>query len=122
MSQKNPGIVGNMTEKEIAQNFPSEYELFLKDPYHHRFSRAELYHDLAIKIEPLILEMERMSGDILIIADETVLRVFHGYLMACSCYDIPSLEFSTNEIIEVKFNAYSNSASRIPIESSNDAI
>lgn len=122
LSQKNPGIVGNMTEKEIAQNFPSEYELFLKDPYHHRFSRAELYHDLAIKIEPLILEMERMSGDILIIADETVLRVFHGYLMACSCYDIPSLEFSTSEIIEVKFNAYSNSASRIPIESSNDAI
>lgn len=88
----------------------------MKDPYHHRFSRAELYHDLAIKIEPLILEMERMSGDILIIADETVLRVFHGYLMACSCYDIPSLEFSTDEIIEVKFNAYSNSAKRIPIE------
>lgn len=117
LSQKNPGIVGNMTEKEIELAFPSEYELFLKDPYHHRFSRAELYHDLAIKIEPLILEMERMSGDILIIADETVLRVFHGYLMACSCYDIPSLEFSTNEIIEVKFNAYSNYASRVPIES-----
>lgn len=114
--QKNPGVVGNMTEEEIAQAYPSEYELFLKDPYHHRFSRAELYHDLAIKIEPLILEMERMSGDILIIADETVLRVLHGYLMACLCYDIPSLEFSTNEIIEVKFSAYSNLASRIPIE------
>lgn len=114
--QKNPGVVGNMSEEEIAAKYPLEYELFLKDPYHHRFSRAELYHDLAIKIEPLILEMERMSGDILIIADETVLRVLHGYLMAYSCYDIPSLEFSTNEIIEVKFSAYSNLASRIPIE------
>uniref|UniRef100_A0A0L0P160 6-phosphofructo-2-kinase domain-containing protein n=1 Tax=Candidozyma auris TaxID=498019 RepID=A0A0L0P160_CANAR len=116
LSQKNPGIVAGMSDEEIQEKFPLEYELFLKDPYHHRFSRAELYHDLAIKIEPLILEMERMSGDILIIADETVLRVFHGYLMACSCYDIPSLEFSTDEIIEVKFNAYSNSAKRIPIE------
>lgn len=114
--QKNPGAVGTMTEEEISQKYPSEYELFLKDPYHHRFSRAELYHDLAIKIEPLILEMERMSGDILIIADETVLRVLHGYLMACSCYDIPSLDFTTDEIIEVKYSAYSNSASRIPIE------
>lgn len=118
--QKNPGMVGNMTEEEIAEQFPSEYEQFLKDPYHHRFSRAELYHDLAIKIEPLILEMERMSGDILIIADETVLRVFHGYLMAYSCYDIPTLEFNTNEIIEVKFSAYSNTASRIPIEDFQD--
>lgn len=119
--QKNPGVVGTMSEEEIAQKFPSEYDLFLKDPYHHRYSRAELYHDLAIKIEPLILEMERMSGDILIIADETVLRVFHGYLMACSCYDIPLLEFSTNEIIEVKFSAYSNSASRIPIQDFGEA-
>lgn len=114
--QKNPGIVGGMTEDEVKQNYPLEYEHFLKDPYHHRFSRAESYHDLAIKIEPLILEMERLNGDVLIIADETVLRVFHGYLMAYSCYDIPSLDFSTDEIIEVNFSAYSNSAKRIPIE------
>lgn len=121
LSQKNPGVVGGMTDDEIQEAFPTEYEAFLKDPYHHRFSRAELYHDLAIKIEPLILEMERMSGDILIIADESVLRVFHGYLMACSCYDIPWLEFSTNDIIEVKFNAYSNKATRIPIEDYSNA-
>lgn len=120
LSQKNPGVVGAMNDEEIRKTFPSEYELFLADPYHHRFSRAELYHDLAIKIEPLILEMERMSGDILIIADESVLRVFHGYLMACSCYDIPWLEFCTNEIVEVKFNAYSNTARRIPIEETCD--
>lgn len=114
--QKNPGVVGTMTDEEIKAAYPSEYEQFLKDPYHHRYSRAESYHDLAIKIEPLILEMERMSGDILIIADDTVLKVFYGYLMACSCYDIPSLSFLTDEIIEIKFNAYSNSATRIPIE------
>lgn len=116
LSQKNPGIVGNMNTEEIAEKFPTEYEQFLKDPYHHRFSRAELYHDLAIKIEPLILEMERMSGDILIIADDTVLKVFYGYLMSCSCYDIPSLHFSTDDIIEIKFNAYSNSSKRIEIK------
>lgn len=105
-----------MNTEEIAEKFPTEYEQFLKDPYHHRFSRAELYHDLAIKIEPLILEMERMSGDILIIADDTVLKVFYGYLMSCSCYDIPSLHFSTDDIIEIKFNAYSNSSKRIEIK------
>lgn len=116
LSQKNPGVVGQMSDEEIKEKFPTEYEQFLKDPYHHRFSRSELYHDLAIKIEPLILEMERMSGDILIIADDTVLKVFYGYLMSSSCYDIPSLNFSTDEIIEIKFNAYSNTANRIPIE------
>lgn len=116
LSQKNPGVTGQMTEEEIKQKFPTQYEQFLKDPYHHRYSRAELYHDLAIKIEPLILEMERMSGDILIIADETVLRVFYGYLMASSCFDIPYLPFSQDEIIEIKFNAYANVAKQIPMK------
>lgn len=116
LSQKNPGKVGNMTQEEIAKKFPGEYEQLLRDPYHHRFSRGELYHDLAIKLEPLILEMERMSGDILIIADDTVLKVLYGYLMACSCYDIPSLHFPMNEIIEIKFNAYSNLSKTIPIK------
>ncbi|KAK6464783.1 6-phosphofructo-2-kinase [Scheffersomyces coipomensis] len=117
LSQKNPGIVGGLSEEEIEQKFPNEYDHYQRDPYHYRFSRSESYHDLAIKIEPLILEMERMSGDILIIADDTILKVFYGYLMSCSCYDIPYLNFSTDEIIEVKFNAYSNSATRIPITS-----
>ncbi|KAI5953303.1 hypothetical protein KGF54_002674 [Candida jiufengensis] len=116
LSQKNPGVVGGMSDEEISQKYPDEYAHYIKDPYHYRFSRAESYHDLAIKIEPLILEMERMSGDILIIADDTILKVLYGYLMSCSCYDIPTLDFKTDEIIEIKFNAYSNVAKRIKIK------
>ena len=58
------------------EKIPIEYAQYDHSPYHYRYPRAESYHDLAIKIEPLILEMERMSGDLLIIADETVLQVF----------------------------------------------
>ncbi|KAI5949684.1 hypothetical protein CANMA_005491 [Candida margitis] len=75
LSQKNPGVVGTLSEEEISKKYPEAYAQYIKDPYHYRFSRAESYHDLAIKIEPLILEMERMSGDLLVIADETILRV-----------------------------------------------
>ncbi|ODQ77138.1 hypothetical protein BABINDRAFT_163865 [Babjeviella inositovora NRRL Y-12698] len=115
LTQLNPGDVENMTAKEIKAKYPEDYKQHKRDPYHHRYARAESYHDLAVKIEPLILEMERMSGDLLIIADESVLRVFYGYLMACSCYEIPYLKFPTSELIEIKFNAYSNTATRIPI-------
>jgi 6-phosphofructo-2-kinase/fructose-2,6-biphosphatase 4 len=116
LSQKNPGLVGSLTEKEIAEKYPEEYAHYLEDSYHYRFPRAESYHDLSIKIEPLILEMERMSCDILIIADETVIKVFLGYLLLCSCYDIPNLEILSDEILEVKFNAYSNTVEKIKIE------
>ncbi|KAK6873833.1 putative 6-phosphofructo-2-kinase/fructose-2,6-bisphosphatase [Candida tropicalis] len=116
LSQKNPGLTSGLTYDEIREKFPLESVQYDHDPYHYRYPRAESYHDLAIKVEPLILEMERMSGDLLIIADETVLRVFYGYLMSCSSYEIATLDFKTDEIIEVKFNAYSNAATKIKIK------
>lgn len=59
------------------------------------------YHDLAVRMEPIILELEREENDLLIIAHESVLRVLYGYLMACNAADIPKLEFPRDEIIEV---------------------
>lgn len=58
------------------------------------------YHDLAVRMEPIILELEREENDLLIIAHESVLRVLYGYLMACNAADIPKLEFPRDEIIE----------------------
>ena len=73
------------------------------------------YHDLAVRLEPIILELEREQNDLLIIAHESVLRVLYGYLMACSANDIPSLQFPRDEIIEIIPASYNNSAKRIHI-------
>jgi 6-phosphofructo-2-kinase/fructose-2,6-biphosphatase 4 len=62
---------------------------------------SQSYHDLAVRMEPIILELEREENDLLIIAHESVLRVLYGYLMACNAADIPKLEFPRDEIIEV---------------------
>lgn len=59
------------------------------------------YHDVAVRLEPIILELEREQNDLLIIAHESVLRVLYGYLMACNAADIPFLSFPRDEIIEV---------------------
>lgn len=73
------------------------------------------YHDLAVRLEPIILELEREQNDLLIIAHESVLRVLYGYLMACNAADIPSLSFPRNEIIEIIPASYNNEATRITI-------
>ncbi len=82
----------------------------------HTLTRSQSYHDLAVRLEPIILELERENNDLLIIAHESVLRVLYGYLMACSAGDIPSLQFPRNEIIEIIPASYNNSAKRIVID------
>lgn len=70
---------------------------------------------MAVRLEPIILELEREQDDLLIIAHESVLRVLYGYLMACNATDIPSLSFPRDEIIEIIPASYNNEATRIPI-------
>ncbi|KAH6686287.1 6-phosphofructo-2-kinase [Plectosphaerella plurivora] len=115
MSQINPGVCEKMAERAIRALYPEEVEKHELDPYHHRYPRAESYHDLAVRLEPIILELEREQNDLLIIAHESVLRVLYAYLMHCSTMDIPNLKFPRDEIIEIIPAAYQNEAKRIHI-------
>jgi len=115
MSQINPGACERLSERMIRQIYAEEVEKHDLDPYHHRYPRAESYHDLAVRLEPIILELEREQNDLLIIAHESVLRVLYAYLMHCSTMDIPILKFPRDEIIEIIPAAYQNEAKRIHI-------
>lgn len=115
LTQLNPGDTDGLTAAEIKIKLPQEYEEHQDNAYHHRYPRAESYHDLAVRMEPLIMEMERTRGDLLVIAHESVLRVLYGYMMACRVGDIPFLNFPKNEIVEIVPNAYYNISNRIKI-------
>lgn len=67
MAEINPGIVDGLSRKEIKQLYPEEYERSIREPYSHRFPRAESYHDLSVRLEPSIFELERDRSDLLII-------------------------------------------------------
>lgn len=115
MSQLNPGVCEKMSERRIRAELPDEVAKHEADPYHHRYPRAESYHDLAVRLEPIILELEREKDDLLVIAHESVLRVLYGYLMACNATDIPGLSFPRNEIIEIIPASYNNHATSVTI-------
>ncbi|KAI5303221.1 hypothetical protein KEM56_007776, partial [Ascosphaera pollenicola] len=115
ISRMNPGAVEKLPREEIKKQYPEELKKHDEDPYNHRYPRAESYHDLAVKLEPIILELERESNDLLIIAHESVLRVLYGYLMACNAADIPFLSFPRDEITEIIPGSYHNTARKIHI-------
>lgn len=115
MAQINPGVCEKLSERAIRRLYPEEVEKHELDPYHHRYPRSESYHDLAVRLEPIILELEREQNDLLIIAHESVLRVLYAYLMHVGTMEIPKLKFPRNEIIEIIPAAYQNEAKRIHI-------
>lgn len=115
MKALHPGVCEGLTEQEMKNMYPEEVKKHEVDPYHHRYPRADSYHDLAVRLEPVILELEREKNDLLIIAHESVLRVLYGYLMACDAMSIPKLKFPRNKIIEIIPASYQNLAKTIII-------
>ena len=48
MSQLNPGVCDKMSERRIRLEFPEEIDKHDKDPYHHRYPRAEVREIIAM--------------------------------------------------------------------------
>ncbi|GAC97263.1 fructose-2,6-bisphosphatase [Pseudozyma hubeiensis SY62] len=106
LSEMNPGIVDGMTVDEVKRRFPDEYERKVREPYSHRFPRAESYHDLSVRLEPIIFELERTRNDVLIIGQSSVLRCLIAYLQGLQPHEIPSIQVREGQLIEILPQAY----------------
>ncbi|KAG2189210.1 hypothetical protein INT44_004352 [Umbelopsis vinacea] len=113
LTQINPGECDGLTPEEIKEKFPDEIVKAQKDPYTHRFPRAESYHDLAVRLESVIMELEREKNDVLIIAHDSVLRCLYAYLFDRTEEEIPRIPIPRNTLIEVTPTAYGAKESRM---------
>ncbi|CAD6887072.1 unnamed protein product [Tilletia controversa] len=106
LSEMNPGVVDGMSAEEVKKRFPDEWEKKQKEPYSHRFPRAESYHDLSVRLEPIIFELERARGDVLIIVQSSVLRCLLAYVQGRKPHEIPLISVHEGELFECAPTAY----------------
>ncbi|KAJ3808421.1 6-phosphofructo-2-kinase-domain-containing protein [Lentinula aff. lateritia] len=101
MSEINPGIWDGLTPDQARKYYPQDWERFVKDPYSFRAPRAESYHDLSVRIEPLLIELEREKEDLLIIGHASVIRCLLAYLIGLPASEIPAIEIARGDLLEV---------------------
>ncbi|KAL7414457.1 6-phosphofructo-2-kinase-domain-containing protein [Mrakia frigida] len=101
MGEINPGVWDGLSSDEARSLYPDEWERFLKDPYAHRAPRAESYHDLSVRLEPVIFELERCQEDLLIIGHASVIRCLLAYLVGLPPNEVPSVEIARGDLVEV---------------------
>ncbi|KAF9344022.1 hypothetical protein BGX26_004903, partial [Mortierella sp. AD094] len=81
--------------KETVEEFdPKEYDIkhirFLNEIY--AGMGGESYLDVIQRLNPLIIELERMTSDLLIVTHRVVLRILLGYLMDIDRSKMPEME------------------------------
>ncbi|KAI0346682.1 bifunctional 6-phosphofructo-2-kinase/fructose-2,6-bisphosphate 2-phosphatase [Trametopsis cervina] len=106
MAEINPGVWDGLTPEQVRQYFPDEWERFVKDPYAYRAPRAESYHDLCVRLEPILIELEREKEDLLIVGHASVIRCMLAYLIGLPQSEIPAIEVARGDLIEVVPTSY----------------
>jgi broad specificity phosphatase PhoE len=93
--------------------YPEEYEKFIQDPYYHRFPGGESYHDLAIRLGNVLMELEgARSKVILLIADTSVLRCLYAYYTNVPSKDIPFIDIQVSDLLGIEPCAYGSIENR----------
>lgn len=106
MYELNPGVIDGLNSEEIKTLYPDEWEKALENPFGHRYPRGESYHDLSVRLEPVILELEREPADVLLIGHGSVIRCLMSYLQGLSPQEIPNVELRRGDVVEVTPSAY----------------
>ncbi|KAA0169694.1 hypothetical protein FNF27_06875 [Cafeteria roenbergensis] len=109
------GICDGRTYEWIAKHMPKEYEARKNDKYRYRYPQGESYQDLAQRLEPIMLELERIDTPILIIAHQAILRVILGYLHDKDPQQCPSLSVPLHTLTQVTPKAYGVEEVRISL-------
>lgn len=102
----NPGVWDGLSPDDVRSRYPLEWEDFLRDPYGHRAPRAESYHDLCIRLEPILVELEDCKDDLLIISHASVIRCLLAYLVGLPAHEVPAVDIARGDLIEVQPSAY----------------
>ncbi|KAJ3509227.1 hypothetical protein NLJ89_g5335 [Agrocybe chaxingu] len=101
MLEINPGIWDGLSPEQAKKYYPEDWDRFTKDPYSYRAPRAESYHDLSVRIEPILVELEREQEDLLIIGHASVIRCLLAYLIGLPASEIPAIEIARGDLLEV---------------------
>eukprot|EP01086_Lenisia_limosa_P016607 TRINITY_DN6532_c0_g1_i1.p1 TRINITY_DN6532_c0_g1~~TRINITY_DN6532_c0_g1_i1.p1 ORF type:complete len:454 (-),score=87.40 TRINITY_DN6532_c0_g1_i1:87-1448(-) len=100
------GISDGMTLEEMRKKNPEIYCARMKDKFGYRPPRGESYSDLVERLEPLIMEMERTQGPVIIVAHKAVLRVIMGYFLESPLQTLPQLKVPLHHVIKISHKLY----------------
>lgn len=117
------GNCDHMTYAEIAVKYPEEYAARSADKLNYRYPQGgESYMDVIARIEPCILELERMCTPVLLVVHRAVARCFYSYFLDLSPTEIPHLDIPLHTVLKLVPKAYGCDVTRykLGVESVDD--
>lgn len=105
LDELDSGVCDSLTYAEIEALYPADFKSRDDDKYNYRYLGGESYRDVVIRLEPIIMELER-SENILIVTHQAVLRCIYAYFMGVDQEKSPWMEVPLHTLIRLTPGAY----------------
>ena len=111
LDELDSGVCDGLTYQQIADRYPEDFKARDDDKYNYRYRGGESYRDVVIRLEPIIMELER-SENIIIVTHQAVLRCIYAYYMNVPQEKSPWMEVPLHTLIKLTPRAYSTEEQR----------
>ncbi|KAK0740038.1 6-phosphofructo-2-kinase-domain-containing protein [Schizothecium vesticola] len=105
LDELDAGVCDGLTYQEINDIYPEDFQARDEDKYNYRYRGGESYRDVVIRLEPIIMELER-SEDILIISHQAVIRCIYAYFMQKTQEESPWVPVPLHTLMKLTPRAY----------------
>lgn len=112
LDELDAGVCDGMTYEEIEEKYPEDFKARDEDKYEYRYPGGESYRDVVIRLEPIIMELERQEN-ILIVTHQAVLRCIYAYFMNVPQEESPWMSIPLHTLIKLEPRAYGTEVTRI---------
>ncbi|TFK54823.1 bifunctional 6-phosphofructo-2-kinase/fructose-2,6-bisphosphate 2-phosphatase [Heliocybe sulcata] len=105
LDELDAGVCDGMTYEEIEQAYPEDFANRDEDKFNYRYRGGESYRDVVVRLEPVIMELERQEN-ILIIGHQAILRCLYAYFHNLPQADLPYIKIPLHTVIKLTPKAY----------------
>lgn len=112
LDELDSGVCDGLTYGDIEKKYPEDFRARDEDKYNYRYLGGESYRDVVIRLEPIIMELER-SENILIVTHQAVLRCIYAYFMGSDQERSPWMEVPLHCLIRLTPRAYGTQEERM---------
>ncbi len=112
LDELDAGACDGLTYEEIERQFPQDFKERDENKYEYRYRGGESYRDVVIRLEPIIMELERQEN-ILIITHQAVLRCIYAYFMNVPQEESPWMSIPLHTLIKLEPRAYTTLVERL---------
>lgn len=109
------GAFDGWSYDEIEVGAPAEAAARRADKYRYRYPRGESYEDLIARLEPVIIELERQRGPVVIVGHQAVIRCLYAYLTDVPPEECPHVAVPLHTVITLVPRAYGATETRTPV-------